>query len=374
MAREGGFSLLELTMVMAIMMTVVGSVFSLLNPAQGSFAMEPEVADLQQRLRVAQDTLYKDLIMAGAGAYLGEQTGSLLYFFPPVLPFRQGAIGEARVDTITLIYVPSTTAQTRLAEAVTSGAGGTVLLNVDNQTGFRAGMTVLLFDNTGNYDTFTINSLNNSTANITVNRSSSSTDAFDTVYPVGSKVVQAVVRTYYLKRDTYQLVYYDGSTGLDVPVVDNMVDLLFEYWGDPNPPKRTTNAMHSAGPWMTYGPAPVGAENCLIAVDQGAQIERLPTLPVGSNANVLVKLTSDQLTDGSLGWCPTDTHPSRYSPNLFRIRKIVATIRLQAGLATMRGPASALFRVGGTSTSASRWIPDQQVRFEVSPRNMNLGR
>ena len=90
MSRERGFSLLELMVAMAIMMMVVGSVFTLLNPAQGSFAMEPEVADLQQRLRVAQDTLYKDLVMAGAGAYLGEQTGSLIYYFPPVLPFRQG--------------------------------------------------------------------------------------------------------------------------------------------------------------------------------------------------------------------------------------------------------------------------------------------
>jgi hypothetical protein len=156
--------------------------------------------------------------------------------------------------------------------------------------------------------------------------------------------------------------------------VDNVVDLSFEYWGDPNPPKRTTNPMASSGPWMTYGPAPTGSENCLITVDQGNQIERLPTLPSGSNQHALVKLTEEQLTDGSLGWCPSNTNPNRYSPNLFRIRKIVATVRVQAALVAMRGPASALFRVGGTSTSAIKWIPDQQVRFEVSPRNMNLGR
>src|SRR5882672_9553129 len=99
MARERGFSLLEMTMAMALMMVVVGSVFSMMNPAQGSFSTEPEVADVQQRLRVAQDTLYKDLVMAGAGAYLGGQTGSLIYFFPSVLPFRQGAIGDAPVGS-----------------------------------------------------------------------------------------------------------------------------------------------------------------------------------------------------------------------------------------------------------------------------------
>ena len=135
MARERGFSLLEMTMAMALMMVVVGSVFSVMNPAQGSFSTEPEVADMQQRLRVAQDTLYKDLVMAGAGAYLGGQTGSLIYFFAPVLPFRQGAIGDApagsfaraadgvldTTDTITVIYVPSTTAQTTLARDVVGG-------------------------------------------------------------------------------------------------------------------------------------------------------------------------------------------------------------------------------------------------------------
>jgi hypothetical protein len=364
MSRESGFSLLELMMAMAIMMTVIGSVFSLLNPAQGAFAMEPEAADLQQRLRVAADTLYKDLIMAGAGPYLGEPNGSLLYFFPPVQPSGQ--------DRITLIYVPATLAQTTLTQAVTSGA--TMLLKVDSEAGFKAGMTVIIFDDTGNYDTFTITDVNDTAANITVNRPASSNDTVRAVYPIGSKVLQAVVRTYHLKPDTNQLMQSDGSIASDLPVVDNVVDLSFEYWGDPDPPKRTTNAMNSAGPWMTYGPAPAVTENCLIAVDQGRQIERLPTLPTESNARALVKLTEDQLTDGSFGWCPTDTTPNRYSPNLFRIRKIVATVRVQAALAAMRGPAGALFRIGGTSTSATRWVPDQQARFEVSPRNMNLGR
>src|SRR5262249_17522766 len=144
MSRQRGFSLLEVMIAMAIMMTVVGGVFTLLNPAHGSFAMEPEVADLQQRLRVAQDTLYRDLVMAGAGAYLGGQTGSLLHSLPPVLPFRHGAVGGApagsfarpdvpdfpadATDTITVIYVASTTAQTTLAEQVTGGAGSTMAL------------------------------------------------------------------------------------------------------------------------------------------------------------------------------------------------------------------------------------------------------
>src|SRR5262245_37568450 len=238
MTRERGFSLLEVVMAMAMTMVVVGSVFSVMNPAEGSFATEPEVSDMQQRLRVAHDSLYKDLVMAGAGAYLGGQTGSLICFFPPVLPFRQGAVDNApagafarssprlppdATDTITVIYVPTTTAQTTLAQDVVGGGRLTVNRESDcpadgtlvNLCGFRTGMTVLIFDSTGNYDTFTITGLSDLTATITVNKPA---DAATTTYrggPVGTpgiaKVTQAVLRTYFRKAATNQLVYYDGS-------------------------------------------------------------------------------------------------------------------------------------------------------------------
>ena len=68
-SREQGFSLLEMTVAMGLMLVVTGSVFALLNPAQGNFVAEPEVADMQQRTRVAADTLYKDLVMVGSGSY-----------------------------------------------------------------------------------------------------------------------------------------------------------------------------------------------------------------------------------------------------------------------------------------------------------------
>ncbi len=50
------------------------------------------------------------------------------------------------------------------------------------------------------------------------------------------KVVQ---RTYTLKTNNanglVQLVTYDGSTHADVPIVDHVVGLTFEYFGDPPP-------------------------------------------------------------------------------------------------------------------------------------------
>jgi hypothetical protein len=42
--------------------------------------------------------------------------------------------------------------------------------------------------------------------------------------------------------------------------------------------------------------------------------------------------------------------------------------------ATLRGPAGVLFTHGGTSQGGERYVPDQQLRFDITPRNMNLGR
>ena len=41
----------------------------------------PRAADMQQRVRVAADTLTRDLAMAGAGAYMGGQQGPLIHYF-----------------------------------------------------------------------------------------------------------------------------------------------------------------------------------------------------------------------------------------------------------------------------------------------------
>ena len=59
---------------------------------------------------------------------------------------------------------------------------------------------------------------------------------------------------------------------------------------------------------------------------------------------------------------------------MLRVRQIRITLRVQVANAVLRGPAGTLFRHGGTSRGGERYVPDQEVRFDVAPRNMNLGR
>jgi len=68
---------LEMLVATAIMMAVTGAVFGLMDPAQGFFAAQPELSDMQQRVRVGVETLQRDLMMAGAGTYSGTKVGTL---------------------------------------------------------------------------------------------------------------------------------------------------------------------------------------------------------------------------------------------------------------------------------------------------------
>lgn len=386
--RDRGFSLLEAVIATGLTMVVVASVFAMMHPAQGAFATEPEVADVQQRIRVAVDTLTRDLTMAGAGAYIGGHTGPLIHYFAPVLPFRQGvsgddAVGTVRTDTITIIFVPSTSAQTTLgadlmpAELTLQAAVEPGCPVGTNLCGFTAGMTVVVYDDTGNFDAFTIATVTDSAAQLRL--TARPADSSTTIYKTGSKVVEARVHTYYLKTDiasqTFQLMHYDGSANAGVPVVDHVVGLAFDYYGEPRAPSLTTAGHTSYGPappalGITTTAYPAG-ENCAFQVEDasGRQVSRLPAL----NATLaLTQLTAAQLADGP--WCPDETNANRWDADLLRIRKVGVTIRVEAALAALRGPAGVLFTNGGSSRAANRWAPDQEIRFQVSPRNMNLGR
>jgi len=85
-----GFTLIELIVATALTSAILACVLALLRPAQDAFTVQPEIGDMQQRLRIAGDALTRGLAGAGAGAYLAGHTGPLVRFFAPVLPFRLG--------------------------------------------------------------------------------------------------------------------------------------------------------------------------------------------------------------------------------------------------------------------------------------------
>jgi len=388
---DAGFTLIEMLVATAVMLLVTGAVFTVLNPSSGIFQTQPEVSDVQQRLRVGVSALSHDLMMAGAGAYSGALSGSLTGFFAPVQPSRQGNLaqyddgpGVYRSDAITLFYVPSTSSQTTITSSMPNVSAE---LKVDDTApncppdpnllcGFQVGMNVLIYDDTGAFDTMTITNVQSAAAHLQHNQQGDLSKA----YGPGAKVAQVNEHVYFLDATTNQLVHYDGFQTA-TPVLDNVVGLTFSYYGDPTPPQLKEPGVNQS---VTYGPEPPAlgvvqgswpaGENCTIQVSSGQQLSRLATL--GAPSSGLVLLTAADLTDGP--WCPDGSNSNRFDADLLRIRKIRISLRLQTGNSSLRGSAvtgpDALFVNPGTSSGGYRLVPDQMVSFDVSPRNMNLGR
>jgi type II secretory pathway pseudopilin PulG len=94
---NGGFTVIEMMVATALIVTVMGAIFALINPARATFQAQGEVADMHQRLRAALDMLAADLRAAGG-----------------VRPYRVGGTRDDaaagiyyRPDTITVLGVPS---------------------------------------------------------------------------------------------------------------------------------------------------------------------------------------------------------------------------------------------------------------------------
>ena len=364
---ESGYSLVELLISTAIMLVVTGAIFGLVNPSQGTAKVQPEVADLQQRLRVSSDTLFQELMMAGAGVYQVPVTGSLINFFAPIIPRRMGRTGadqvtDARSDTITLSYIPNTYSQTTISSPMPNVSAE---LKVTDQAncpdgvnlcGFTDGMDAIIFDTSGNFDIFTITEVQDAAAHLQHRNNDLSI-----AYSVGATVTQIQSHTYYWCRPgterpcpdatASQLRRYDGNTE-DVALVDNVVEVKFEYFGDPNPPLK---------------PKPTaGVANCLY--DAAGNYLNLPTLTAddGSLANLPLEILKDGPFCGG--------GANQFDADLYRVRKVRVTLRVQVGDSSLRGTDEALWVNPGKSRGSATVVRDLAVSFEVTPRNMNLSR
>jgi hypothetical protein len=383
--------MVDLLIAMLIFGVVSAAILDLLPPATAAFDTQIEVADLQQRLRVAVSTLQRDLAAAGAGAY-GGSLGALGDYLAPVLPYRWGNSkpdppGSFRTDTITVLFVPDAAAETAVVSRMPPVGGEQVIATRadcggarhDLRCGFTPGMRVLLFRPSARWDIGAAAQVHDAALHVM------GMPPLPPEYDAGDAVAaQLEAHTYYLKADAandrFELMHYDGDQ-TDMPVVDHVVKLHFRYWGTPSPPQRIAGRLLSdPGPWTTYGPPPpeIGSpsglawpdgENCVFTIVNGAHVPRLPDL--APEASGLTELTAPLLSDGP--WCPDAASAFRYDADLLRLRRIGVTLRVEAGPERLRGPASAMFIRAGTAQT-SRYVPDREVTFTVAPRNLGTER
>jgi prepilin-type N-terminal cleavage/methylation domain-containing protein len=385
-----GFTIVELLVSMSIVLLVAAATLGLVGPVHDAFQVQPESADLQQRVRVGIDALQRELLVAGAGMYAAGLTGPLHHAFAPLMPYR--AFGDAsdsvrgtyfRSDAISLLSVPSTPSQATLASPFAAGSleidldqGATCPpAVVDHVCGFAAGDSLLVFDRHGAWELYTVDGADG-VARVRLEGPMPAREV-----AAGSNVTAIRATSYALRADlasgAYQLVRAD-ALGSAQPVLDHVVKLEFRYFGDSQPPHVVNeDDIEEEDLRASYGPAPpapdeaVGGwppgENCTFALIDGRRESRLPSIGA---ADGLVEIGAALLTDGP--WCPDAQARNRFDADLLRIRRVRLTLRVQTALASLRGPVGVLFARGGTARAGSRYVPDLEIQLDVTPRNLNL--
>jgi prepilin-type N-terminal cleavage/methylation domain-containing protein len=352
MTGERGFSLVELLVASMIFACAAGLLFGLITNAQGAGRSQPDAADVNQRLRVAAAAIERDLVAAGASPTVGG--AYLANYMPPIRPARTGANGadgefQAFSDRISMVRAAHDGWATRIAADMATAASDVPLAagaqgcQSPGLCGFEIGTRALILDAArlgSGYELFTVTGIVSGLGHGPPNPS------FSKAYSVASGVVLPVVEhVYYLDAVNRRLMLYDGFK-TTMPLVDNVVALEFEYFLDPLP---------SAVP---FPPDPVG--NCGFAPGD-PPVPLLAALPGAT----LHQAALTEFTDGP--YCGAAPH--RFDVDLLRIRRVRATIRVQAAADQLRGKGGD-FTNAGTSDHAATTVRDFEVTFDTAPRNL----
>lgn len=317
MHREAGYTLIELLVAAALMLLLTAVTCHVLVDARGVIDVSAERADVQQRARIALDTLSSRIRGAGAGPNRGGAIGRLQRRAPPILPGRPG--DPAAFSTAVTVF--EALASVSPATLAFDAPAGTATLDFEYAPGcappcgFFDRLTVLVADGRGDFDVFALASIDGASA--TVRRLGIGTGAS---YARGAPALPVDLRTYYLNGQSRELRVFDGDRS-DMPVVNDVVDLSFEY----------------------------AAERA---------------------DGTLERLDAAMLQDGP--WCGAGSQP--FDADLLRIRAVRAALRLQAGNPAHRGSDVRWFRNPGTAVTASRLVKDITLRTTITPPNLGAWR
>jgi prepilin-type N-terminal cleavage/methylation domain-containing protein len=353
--RPAGFSLAEVLVATAIAALALAGAGRLLALAQTAWRADTARAELQQRARAAAAALSRVLLDAGGGAGAGAARGPLIRLLPPIVPRRVGRRGADpaatfRADAFSVLTVVADAEHGELLLPAPSTATTIALAPTPDCTrpacGFIEGETALLVDARGNYDVFTVTAV---AANaLTLRHHGPGNQAG---YAAGSPVLHAEAVTWALDRATSIVRRYDGDAS-DLPLLDEVVDMRVEYFGERQPP-------------LVPRPTP-GEANCLFDADGRPSTPAMAVLQGPGGA--LVPLSADVLTDGP--WCGGGANA--FDADLLRVRRLRLTLRLQASDSQVRGADPGRFRRPGTATLAAAMVPDLSVVVDVTPRNLHV--
>ena len=352
MEGQRGFSLVELLVAAALTLAVTLVCGKLVLGASEAWRSGSAAVDLQQRARAAADILGRALRDAGGGPSVTPLAGPLNRRIPGIWPRRLGRIDPdaphvVRQDALTVLRV---VAEVTPAILLTGAAPGAAVLELAGNPscaspacGLVEGSAILLADDSGAGDLFTVTSVSGALLHVRHHGGGSSG-----AYAAGSPVLPVDVVSFSHDAHRATLRRYDGDAS-DLPVVDDVVGLEVRVFGSVVPPE-----------WPR---PPLGTPNCLYS---DAGVYHAVLMPLLSGPADLVELPAGMLADGP--WCGGGA--LQYDADLLRLRRVRVVLRLQASDPSVRGRDRARFANAGSSTSDRLMVPDVTLTFDLTPRNL----
>ena len=389
---DRGFSLVEALVAAALALAVIAMLLGAAAQAQQGAIVQPEAADLEQRLRTGLATLAADIGRAGAGTSIGCAPGPLHRYVAPIRPYRVGLRSPQPPGT----FDPSAISHAVRARRRPRRGAGTAPRFCGRRRGDRSHQRVLRCPSDagvrgghvgrdhqrrprgrrvpgdGRRTRRPWSRADGAVARRGPCRRCVRRRGRGTVVPAFARCRNWRVLPLAIRR-VHERASGGGSRG----------------WPDVRVPRRASpreahrgSVEEPAGPWTTYGPKPppIGYDNpldtwpagesCLFAAGDPLQVPRLPAL--GDAAGGLVPLAGTVFSDGP--WCADGGRPGAFDADLFRIRRVVLTLRVEAPSTFLRGPLGPLFARSGSATGGSWFVPDRTVTVDIAPRNMGTDR
>ena len=337
--------LAELIIAAALVLTLLGSVFMLLDPARGALRVAPEATEIQQRVRMVFARLHTEILTAGSGPHPAEGV-TVAALRAPLVPARLTGRDAVRGWTrfapaaISLLSADARDAGAILTSPLVGSRAqvrlgdGPPCVATRPNCGLEADAIALVFDETGQSDLFRVIGVRGDLMTVEPLGGGAALP-----FATGARIAPLRVRAYYLDPAADQVRYQDGLAS-DVPLLDNVVGLSFRYFGSPTLP----------GDPVTGPVAP-----CLAA----ARLSLDPQMRATE-----VELSPEALSDGP--WCGT-RFP--YDVDLFRVRRVRVSIRVQVADSRLRGRDLEMFARPGFAGRGQAIVPDRIASFDLTPRN-----
>ena len=338
-----GFSLLECLVSLALLCVVMAVLLPAIVRGMQLARLQPEVVDLDQRVRVAHAAIQRALEEAGAGTVSAPVSASLAGRLPVVFPARRTVTGgdppdAAFSDRVSILRIREDGWDAPLAASMpfpTSPlmlAGGPPCPIADDRCGFRPGDLAVLGDRTGAFDLLTVA---HAAAGIVEHTPAALTQSY--LVEEHARLGRARMRQFSFDPARQQIRLGDGLNN-DFPMLDSVTSFACTYYGLPWPPLEPR--------------PPLGTASCLFNADGTS---RLASLPASGAAWVELPLTS--FRDGP--FCGSGA--MGYDADLLRIRRVV--VRMRVGV-----PAAA----GSRESSELRALAgEREVVVDVVLRNLD---